>query len=159
MGLVPAVLAAGIDLVACLPDSWLQPALDAFDASDEVEVVRVAREDDGIGVCAGAWLGGRRALLLCQNAGLLLSANALAGITHHHQLPVLVVAADRGGVGDGFYYQAYKGRTTVPVLDALDVPWHRVTSPAGFALLPDAYQQAEMHRRPVVLLAEKEALR
>jgi sulfopyruvate decarboxylase subunit alpha len=59
--LAAAVVAAGIDLVACLPDSWLSPALDTLDADDGVEIVRVAREDDGLGICAGAWLGGRRA--------------------------------------------------------------------------------------------------
>jgi sulfopyruvate decarboxylase subunit alpha len=82
----------------------------------------------------------------------------LAGLTHHHQIPVLAVAAARGGLEDAFYYQSYKGRTTTPVLDALDVPWHAVHEPAGFAVLGDAYRQAEMHRRPVVLLADKAAL-
>lgn len=156
--LADAVVATGIDLVACLPDSWLRPALDVLDAHPDVEVVRVAREDDGLGICAGAWLGGRRAVLLCQNAGLLLSTNALAGLAHHHQTPVVVVAAARGGLEDGFYYQAYKGRVTGGVLDAIGVPHHQVRADEGFGILDAAYRQAELHRRPVVVLAEQAAL-
>jgi sulfopyruvate decarboxylase subunit alpha len=156
--LLAGLHAAGADLVVTLPDSWLAPALTALDASPGVDLVRVAREEDGIGLCAGAWLGGRRALMLCQNAGLLVSVNALAALAHHHQIPVVVVAADRGGLEDGFFYQAYKGRVTCPVLDAIGTPWHRVDSPDGFRLLPDVFRQAELHRRPVVMLATRAAL-
>lgn len=156
--LVAALHRAGIDLAVSLPDSWLTPVLTAVEEDGGIEHVRVAREDDGVGVCAGAWLGGRRAVLLCQNAGLLLAANVLAGMAHHHQIPVLAVAADRGGIDDGFYYQAYKGRVSTRVLDAVDVPWHRIDTPAGLASIPAAYTQAELHRRPVVVLAAKAAL-
>jgi sulfopyruvate decarboxylase subunit alpha len=153
-----ALATAGVDLVVSLPDSWLTPLIAAADSSAHVEHLRVAREDDGVGVCAGAWLGGRRALLVCQNAGLLLATNALAGLAHHHQIPLVVLAADRGGIDDGFYYQTYKGRVTTPVLDAIGVPWHRIDDPHTLTVVAAAWTQAELHRRPVVVLATKAAL-
>jgi len=156
--LLAGLSTAGVDLVATLPDSWLAPILDAIEATPGIDLVRVAREEDGIGLCAGAWLGGRRALMLCQNAGLLVSVNALAALAHHHQIPVAIVAADRGGIEDGFFYQAYKGRVTCPVLDAIGTPWHRMDSPEGFRSLPALFRQAELHRRPVVMLATRVAL-
>lgn len=151
--LLDAIVSCGITTVATLPDSWLAPTIDAVAGHDALRLVRVAREDDAIGVAAGVWLAGGRAVVLCQNAGLLLAANALGGLTHHHQIPVPVVCAARGGVEDGFYYHVYKDRSTVPVLDALGVPWTRIDEPSGFERLGDVVRQAELARRPAVLLA------
>jgi sulfopyruvate decarboxylase subunit alpha len=108
--------AVGIDLVATLPDSWLTDLIEAIDADPAMTLIRVTREEEAIGICAGAYLGGRKAAVLAQNAGVLLSTNALAGLAYHHQIPVLLLVAQRGGAEDNQYYQVYKGRVTVPVL-------------------------------------------
>ena len=54
--------------------------------------VPVTREDEGVGLCVGAYLGGTRGALICQNAGLLLAGNALAGYAHLHQIPMLILS-------------------------------------------------------------------
>ena len=149
---------AGITLAASLPDKWLAPAIDAIDADPEITHVRLTREDDGVGLCAGAFLGGRRAALVCQNAGLLLATNALAGFALHHQIPLLVLAAYRGSFDDGFYYQMYKGRVTVPVLQALGLPHHVVDAPEGLAIVEQAAREAFLTRLPVVVLLRRAAL-
>src|SRR5262245_58374451 len=59
----------GIDLVVSLPDQWLADLIGRLDADPAITHIKLAREDDGIGICAGAWLGGRKAALVCQNAG------------------------------------------------------------------------------------------
>jgi sulfopyruvate decarboxylase subunit alpha len=143
---------ADVTLVASLPDQWTGELIGALEAHPEISHVRVAREDDGVGLCAGAALGGRRAALVCQNAGLLLSANALAGYAHSHQLPFLILCVLRGGPEDGYFYQAYKGRTTLPVLDALQLPYHHVERADQLRLIDDGYRQADLWRTPVVLL-------
>jgi sulfopyruvate decarboxylase subunit alpha len=150
---------AGITIAATLPDQWLGGVIDALDAEPTIRLVRVTREDDGVGICAGAYLGGQRAALVCQSAGLLLSANALAGYALHHQTPFLVLAALRGGHDDGYYYQTYKHRVITPVLDALGLPHHTLRTPDDLGIIPDAARQAWLSRRPVVLLAHRDALR
>jgi hypothetical protein len=71
--IVEGLKRAGIDLVASLPDKWLGDLIDTIAADAAFTHVRVTREDDGVGICAGAYLGGRKAALVCQNAGLLLA--------------------------------------------------------------------------------------
>lgn len=156
--IVSALKRAGIDLVASLPDKWLSDLIEEIAADPVIFHVRVAREDDGVGLCAGAYLGGRKAALVCQNAGLLLSANALAGYALHHQIPFLVLSAYRGSHDDTYYYQMYKGRVTLPVLDALGLPHHVVASPTDFYLIEEGAQQAYLTRMPVVLLLTRRAL-
>ncbi len=150
---------AGIDLIASLPDSWLTPWLDAIEAEPGIKLVRVTREDEAVAICAGAWLGGRRAAVLAQSGGFLLSVNALAGYALHHRIPILLLLAQRGGTDDDQYYQIYKGRVTVPVLEALGLPYHLATTREDIALIPGARMQAYLSRGPVAVLLSKEALK
>jgi len=156
--IVSALKRAGIDIVASLPDKWLTELIEEITGDPAITHVRVTREDDGVGLCAGAYLGGRKAALVCQNAGLLLSANALAGYALHHQIPFLVLSAYRGNHDDAYYYQMYKGRVTRPVLQALGLPHHVVASPGDFYLIEEGAQQAYLTRMPVVLLLTRRAL-
>lgn len=150
--------AGGVTIAASLPDSWLTPTIDAVSAEPTIVHTRVTREDDAVAIAAGAALMGARSAVLCQNAGALLAANMLAALAHHHQLPFVILAADRGGPEDGFYYQSYKGAVTADVMAALRLPMHRVSGPQDDWLIERSCEQAMMHRRPVVLLCSKAAL-
>jgi sulfopyruvate decarboxylase subunit alpha len=149
---------AGIDLVASLPDQWLGDLIKQCEADPAITHIRLAREDDGVGICAGAWLGGRKAALVCQNSGVLLAANALGGIGFHHQIPLLVIAAHRGHYDDGQYYQMYKGRICEPVLQAMGLPHWVVSNKDEIPIIGDAARQAYLNRLPVVVLLRKKAL-
>ena len=156
--IVGALVHARVEVAASLPDSWLSAVIDRIDAEKPIRHVRVTREDDGVGICAGASLGGKRAVLVCQNAGVLLSANALAGYGLHHQLPFLVLAAYRGSSEDRFYYQMYKGLVTEPLVAALQLPYHVVDRIEQAGVIEDAVRQASLARRPVVVLLRRAAL-
>ena len=156
--IVSALVSAGVEIAASLPDSWLAPLIARVEAEPKIRHVRVAREDDGVGICAGASLGGKRAVLICQNAGVLLSANALAGYAHHHQLPFVVLAAYRGSYEDRFYYQMYKGLVTEPALAALGVPFHVVERAEDLGIVGDSVREAWLARKPVVVLLRRGAL-
>lgn len=156
--LVGALRAADVTIAASLPDSWLTALIDRIDADKAIRHVRVTREDDGVGICAGASLGGKRAVLVCQNAGVLLSANALAGYGIHHQIPFLVLAVYRGSYEDTFYYQMYKGAVTEPVLAGLQLPYHVIQRIDQVGMVEDAMRQATLLRRPVVVLLRRAAL-
>lgn len=156
--IVRALVAAKVELATSLPDSWLAPVIARIDAEPSIRHVRVTREDDGAGICAGASLGGKRAVLVCQNAGVLLSANALAGYAHHHQLPFVVLAVYRGSYEDRFHYQMYKGIVTEPVLDGLRIPYHVVDALGDASIVEDAVRESHLGRKPVVLLLRRSAL-
>lgn len=155
--IVAALQAAGIDLVATLPDAWMTDLIEALAATPGMTLVRVTREDEAVGLCAGAWLGGRRAAVLAQNAGVLLSTNMLAGLAMHHQIPVLLLVAQRGGIDDDQYYQVYKGRVTAAVLAAIGVPHHAVEGPQHYDRIGDSFRQAHLARLPVALLMQRAA--
>lgn len=156
--LVEALAGTGVAFAASVPDSWLTGILEALDASEAIRHIGVTREDEGVGLVAGMTLAGRRGVVVCQNAGVLLSVNALAGYGSHHGLAVPVIAALRGGPDDGFYYQSYKARSTARVLDGIDVPHFVVSDPDRIEDAARVVDMAWLHRRPAVALLTREAL-
>lgn len=156
--IMQALLRANVEIAASLPDSWLSALIDRIDAEPRIRHVRVTREDDAVGICAGASLGGKRAAVVCQNAGVLLSTNALAGYGLHHQLPFVVLAAYRGTEDDGFHYQMYKGAVTEGVLAGSQIRHHVLHRPDDLDRIEAAVREADLARGPVVVLLRRAAL-
>ena len=156
--LVEALARTGVRFAASLPDSWLSGLLAALDEHEAIRHIPVTREDEGVGLVAGMTLAGTRSLLVCQNAGILVSTNALAGYGGHHGLAVPVIAVTRGGPDDGFYYQPYKARSTRRVLEGIEVPSFVVDDPGRITDAARVVDMAWLHRRPAVALLTREAL-
>lgn len=156
--IVAGLKRAGIGIVASLPDQWLNGLIQACETDPDIRHIKLAREDEGVGLCAGAYLGGVKAALVCQNSAVLLASNALGAFAYHHQIPFLVIAAHRGSFDDNQYYQMYKGRVTEPVLQGLGLPHHVIDGPEQFGLIEQSARQAFLIRMPLVLLLRKRAL-
>ncbi len=156
--IVQGLLRARVEVAASLPDSWLVAVIERIEAEPRIRHLRVTREDEAVGICAGVALGGKRGVVVCQNAGVLLSANALAGYALHHQLPVVVLAAYRGTEEDTFHYQMYKGAVTEPLLRGLQLRHHVLDHAGELARIEDVFREAELAQRPVVVLLRRAAL-
>ena len=77
MAILAAIKKAGINLVASLPDINCLDLIEALERDSEIDHVPLCREEEGIGICAGARLVGRKPALIMQNAGLLNSCNGI----------------------------------------------------------------------------------
>jgi sulfopyruvate decarboxylase subunit alpha len=119
--------------------------------------VPLCREEEGVGICAGAYLAGKKPALLMQNAGLLNSCNGLTTTCLQFQIPLLLLIYYAGDFGDrGF---ATVGSVTEPVLEALGIRTYvlrRVDEVEE--TLRGAQILAEDSRRPVAVLLTKSVL-
>lgn len=156
--IVQTLLRAGVEVAASLPDSWLTAVIERVEAEPRIRHLRVTREDEAVGICAGVALGGKRGIVICQNAGLLLSANALAGYALHHQLPVVLLVAYRGTEEDTFPYQKYKGVVTEPLLRGMGLPYRVLDHAGALDRIEGAFRDADLAQRPVVVLLRRAAL-
>lgn len=82
----------------------------------------VTREEEGVGVAAGAYLGGKTPALIIQNSGLGNSINALASLNKVFKIPLLILVAQRGGKAETIPAQIPMGEATPRLLDAIDIP-------------------------------------
>lgn len=148
---------AGIGLVASLPDAFLVPLIEALQASKDFTHVPLTREEEGVGICTGAYLGGKRTALLMQNAGFLNACNALTTTAIQIEIPMLLLVLYAGGRGDVSFPML--GRVTEPVISALRIPYY---IPAQIEELPElittSVVQAYNAKTPVAILLNKSVL-
>ena len=148
---------AGIDFVATLPDEKMLELIRAVERDREITHVPLCREEEGIGICAGAYLAGRRAAMIMQNAGFLNSCNALTTTSLQFQIPVLMLIYYAGDIGDrGF---TTLGSVTEPVLQAMGFRTFVLRDPEAVAeTLHGAQILADDSKRPVAVLLTRHVL-
>ena len=89
-----------IELVAHIPDSATGNLIEKLERDDDFTTVSVAREEEGVGIVTGAWLGHTRGALICQSSGLATTINGLASLAKPAGLPFLGIVSRRGDLGE-----------------------------------------------------------
>lgn len=154
---VEALRANGIDLVAYLPDSVLAPLVERLEEDEDIELVLVAREEEAIGVLAGAWLGGLKGALVCQTSGLANTFNALGSFVKPSGIPFLGLVTRRGDLGDHNRAQAPAGYATPRLLDDIGIRNHSLTDSTKVKRkIGMATETTFSQEEPYVLLLERE---
>ena len=148
---------AGIDLIATLPDINLRELLGLVDADHSLVHVPLCREEEGIGVCAGAYLVGKKCALIMQNGGLFNSVNGIVSTLLQYQIPLLLLIYYAGDMGDRTF--STTGAMTEPVLEALGIRSYILRQPEEVKALIRRTQILTMdYKRPVAVLLTKDVL-
>lgn len=155
--IVEGLKKAGIDFVATLPDLKLLELIRLVSREPAFKHIHLSREEEGIGICAGAYLTGKKTALIMQNGGFLNSCNALTTTALQLQIPTLLLIYYAGDIGDrGF---ATLGSVTEPVLAALGIKTYILREPGeAEKTLRGAQTLAEDSKRPVAVLLTREVL-
>jgi len=118
---VKALKANDVRLVTYIPDNVLTPLIDAVHSDPWFRVVCPAREEEALGIVAGAWMAGLRGITLMQTSGFATVANVLASMIVPYQIPALMLISERGTLGDHQLAQAIVRSTMRPVLQTLGI--------------------------------------
>lgn len=113
--------ANNVDLVTYVPDNVLSRLIQKAEADPYFTVIAPAREEEAVAIAAGAYMGGRRGVVLMQTSGFATIANALASLACPYQLPVVMIISERGTLGEFQQGQAMVCRTMRPVLQSLGI--------------------------------------
>lgn len=121
-GFIQGLSEAGIDFVCYLPESWLYEVYQELPKRTEFTAVATESETTGIGICAGAWLGGRTPAMIMENSGIFEACLAISKLGVGHRIPLLLLVSYRGDIGDqNFWAQAHS--LSPRVLEALRIPY------------------------------------
>lgn len=154
-----ALKACDIRLVSALPETWLVPLLRLVEADQEMRLVQVAREEESIGIAAGAYFGGVPSVHVMQNHGLLAAINPLVSLAMLYKIPILLLVSYRGHWGEQDPWQTQGGLVTEPVLRALTIPYYCLGREDDVARrLKEAQTLAFSALQPVALLLTRELL-
>jgi sulfopyruvate decarboxylase subunit alpha len=148
---------AGVDFVATLPDEKMVELIRAVENDAELKHVPLCREEEGIGICAGAYLAGKKTAIIMQNAGFLNSCNALTTTSLQFQIPILLLIYYAGDIGDrGF---TTLGAVTEPVIQAMGFRSYVLRRREEIDdILRGAQILADDSKRPVAVLLTKSVL-
>jgi sulfopyruvate decarboxylase TPP-binding subunit len=102
-----------------------------------MRAVVLSNESEGIGLAAGAWLGGERGALLMQSSGVGNCINQL-GTVRECRFPLLMLVTMRGQVGEFNPWQVPMGRATPAVFSSMGVVVQEANTPEAIAPAVDA---------------------
>lgn len=138
--LLQEIKAAGIDFVACVPDSRLRDLYFMIREDPDIQLITAGNEGAAVCICAGAWLGGKHPLILMENSGLRTSSEYLARFGISFGIPVMLLMSHRGAMGDGNWWAINHGVTLEPMLKSLRIPYTFLNRPED---IPKAFQRAQ----------------
>ena len=148
-----ALRANAVGLVSALPETWLVHLIRMAEDDPEMILVRLAKEEEGVGVSAGAHFAGTRSAMLMQNHGFLASVNGIVSGAQLFRIPLMMLISDRGTFGEPDPWQTEGGLVTEHVLDALRIPHDRLDARGDCERkVGDALTLAHASNRPVALL-------
>ena len=153
--IIAALAAARIEFIAAVPDiTTSQGLLWPIARGRDFKLIRLCKEDEGVAVCAGLAVAGRRAALLIQHTGFLDSINAIRGIGCDQAQPICMVIGLLGKepLVPPAQSQSFGVRLVEPILDAMEIPHFCIESGNEIARLPRAIERAYATSRPMAAL-------
>jgi len=154
-----ALKGSGVRLISALPETWLVHLVRLADQDPDMILVRLAKEEEGIGISTGAHFAGLRTALLMQNHGFLQSINGIASLALLYKIPLLLMITDRGTMGERDPWQTEGGKYTRRTLDALNIVRDDLARPEEVrGKVAKAMALAQSSLSPVALLLQRDLM-
>ena len=148
-----------IRLVSALPETWLVHLIRMTDEDPAMILVRLAKEEEAVGISAGAHFAGVKSAMLMQNHGFLASINGIVSLAQLYKIPLLMLISYRGSFGEKDPWQTQGGGATEPVLRALGIPHFFLDSIESVKKrIRQAQTLAESSLQPVAVLLMRDLM-
>jgi len=107
-----------------VPCSFLKPLINYVIQSPDVDYIAASSEGEAVGIAAGAYLSGNKAVVMCQNSGLGNMVNPLTSLNFPFRIPMLLITTLRGelGLNDEPQHELM-GQVTGELLETLHIQW------------------------------------
>ncbi len=150
---------AGVHFITALPETWLVYLLQLAEEDPEMRLVEVAKEEEAIGIAAGAHFAGTPHILLMQNHGFLAAMNGIVSLAMLYRIPLCMLIAHRGHMGEPYPWHTQGGIVTEPVLRALNIPFDYARDPKTVGKqIKQAYSFSQSALSPVALLLSRDLM-
>lgn len=150
---------AGVRFITALPETWLVYLLQLAEEDPDMRLIEVAKEEEAIGIAAGAHFAGTPHILLMQNHGFLAAINGIVSLAMLYRIPLCMLIAHRGHMGEPYPWHTQGGIVTEPILRALNIPFDyaRDAQTVG-KQIKQAYTYSLSSLSPVALLLSRDLM-
>lgn len=158
---ISACISRGYTFFTGVPCSFLKPLINYVIRYPDLDYVSASSEGEAVGIAAGAYLAGNKAVVMCQNSGLGNTVNPLTSLNFPFRIPVLLIITLRGefGLKDEPQHELM-GQITGTLLDTMHIPW--TFFPHDAAMTDKVFDRAEKQMNetglPFALIMKKGAV-
>ena len=124
--------AAGVTVVGYVPDAGHKRLIELCQADRKMRAVPLTTEEEGIGLASGAWLGGKKSVVLMQSSGVGNIINVL-GMVSVCRFPLVMIITMRGQQGEFNPWQVPMGEGTPRTLETMGVAVRQAGEPQAIA--------------------------
>ena len=134
VGVYHGLKAGGVDFAVSLPDSVMFNVDSLLKRDPDVDHFIPSREDEGVAMAVGAYLGGKLPVVLMEGSGVGYCGLILAR-AQIQRTPMLILAGHNRVFGERFDYHAATRLTGEGVFQGLSIPHAVVTDRAQTATI------------------------
>ncbi|MFX0133642.1 MAG: sulfopyruvate decarboxylase subunit beta [Candidatus Hodarchaeota archaeon] len=139
-----------IDLALSVPCARIKNLLILI--SKEFQHIPITREEEGVGIAAGAYLAGKKPTLLIQSGGIGNSVNALMSLSKIYSLPLPIIISWRGVYKEKIEAQKPMGQHLIRILEGCEIPYLKVEDVEDIEKIDQAIQDSYKIETPYAIL-------
>ena len=143
-----------VELVTTVPCKQLAGVIDKIDACEDIYHIPSNKEDEGMGICAGAYMGGKRSAIIMQNTAIGVTVNTLATLTQYYRMPLPMLISYRGELGEPVACQVEMAVHTKAILAQLNIPTYHFHHEDDVEEFDKILQYTFMCNKPVAVLTD-----
>lgn len=143
-----------IQFVTTVPCKQLARVIDEIDSAESIYHIPSNKEDEGMGLCAGAYMGGKRAAIIMQNTAIGVTINALVTLVQYYNIPLPMLISFRGEVGEPVACQVEMAVHTKALLNQLNIPTYHFHSEKDLVELNGILNHCFIAKKPVAILTD-----
>ncbi len=148
------LVANDVSFVTTVPCKQLAGVIEQIETRDEILHIPSNKEDEGMGLCAGAFMGGKRPAIIMQNTALGVTFNTLATLTQYYRMPLPMLISFRGELREPVACQVEMAVHTKALLAQLNVPTYHFHHPDDVEELDAILKYTFMSNKPVAILTD-----
>ena len=143
-----------ISFVTTVPCKQLAGVIEKIEDSKDIYHIPSNKEDEGMGLCAGAYLGGKRPAIIMQNTAIGVTINTLVTLTQFYRMPLPMLISYRGELGEPVACQVEMAVHTKALLNQLNIPTYHFHKEGDVEELDKILQYTFMCNKPVAILTD-----
>ncbi len=151
---VDSLIRNRVEFVTTVPCKQLADVIELVDTDKRFLHVPSNKEDEGMGLCAGAFMGGKRACIIMQNTALGVTINTLVTLIQYYNIPLPMLISYRGEIGEKVACQAEMAVHTKALLEQLSIPTYHFHKQEDVEELDGILNHAFMAKKPVAILMD-----
>lgn len=148
------LVANEISFVTTVPCKQLAGVIAEIDAREGILHVPSNKEDEGMGLCAGAFMGGARPAIIMQNTAIGVTINTLATLIQYYRMPLPMIISYRGELREPVACQVEMAVHTKALLAQLNIPTYHFHDSSDVAELDMILKYTFMCSKPVAVLTD-----